>query len=263
LGKNTKVAYFDQHRANLDDAGSIFENIAADNSRIVIAGEALDVRSYLERFMFDTYKQRQPVGSLSGGERARVALAKILSRGANLVILDEPTNDLDVATLGALEELLIGFDGCAIAVTHDRYFLNRIATSVLAFLGDGSVVRYAGNYDDFRTQRAHSLQRLQEAPRDAPVRSSPQEKPGAKEREKPKGLTYAERIELDGLMDRIAEAEHSVAKVEGQLADPALYATRGTAVARLRADLDRAKREVATLLSRWEELEMRRAMSKG
>ena len=237
--------------------------MAGDNSRIVIADEALDVRSYLERFLFDTYKQRQPVGALSGGERARVALAKILSRGANLVILDEPTNDLYVATLGALEELLIAFDGCAIAVTHDRYFLNRVATSVLAFLGDGSVVRYAGNYDDFRTQRAHSLQGLQEAQRDAPASSSRVEKPGPKEREKPKGLTYAERIELDGLMDCIAEAEQSVAKLEGKLANPALYATRGTEVARRRADLERTKVEVATLVNRWEELEMRREMGKG
>src|SRR5262249_31575675 len=128
LGKNTKIAYFDQHRAELDDAASIFDNVADKRSRIDLGGGSIEVRAYVERFLFDPYKQRQPVGSLSGGERARVALAKMLSRGANLVIFDEPTNDLDVATLNALELLLTEFDGCAIMVTHDRWFLNRVAT---------------------------------------------------------------------------------------------------------------------------------------
>ncbi|HVY44511.1 MAG TPA: ABC-F family ATP-binding cassette domain-containing protein, partial [Minicystis sp.] len=154
VGKNTVIAYFDQHRADLDDDKSILENVADGRARVDVAGQSLDVRGYLERFSFDYAKQRQPVGSLSGGERARAALAKILSRGANLLILDEPTNDLDLTTLAALEGMLVELRGSALVVTHDRWFLNRVATSVLAFEGEGKVVRYAGGWDAYREQRA-------------------------------------------------------------------------------------------------------------
>ncbi len=274
LGTHTRVAYFDQHRAQLDDDKSIFDTIASDNARIRIAGQDLDVRGYLERFLFDTYKQRQPVGSLSGGERARVALAKILSRGANLVILDEPTNDLDVATLGALEQLLVDFDGCAVTVTHDRYFLNRVATSILAFQGDGEVIRYAGNYDDYRAQRARGEgEKEEKAARAAAVAT-------LKEAGKPKEalpdggsapraaararLSYAEQKELDGLPDRVEEADRAVAELTEKLSDPALYATRGGEVAGLNVELDRLRGEAARLLSRWEALETKReAVGKG
>lgn len=263
LGKNTKIAYFDQHRADLDEAASIFDNVAAAMPRIEIGGEIMDARSYLERFLFDTYKQRQPVGSLSGGERARVALAKILSRGANLVILDEPTNDLDVATLGALEQLLIDFNGCAITVTHDRYFLNRVATSILSFEGGARVIRYAGNYDAYRLQRS----RIEEAEAAARAAAAPpvvaREKEATKDASKAKALTYAERKELDGLLDRIDAAENAVKELEARLADPALYATRGAEVAGLRAELERAKGEAAALTARWEELETRREAARS
>ncbi len=268
LGKQTKVAYFDQHRAELDDAKSIFDNIAGDNSRIQIAGESLDVRGYLERFLFDTYKQRQPVASLSGGERARVALAKILSRGANLVILDEPTNDLDVATLGALEQLLVDFEGCAITVTHDRWFLNRVATSILAFQGEGEIVRYAGNYDDYRTQRARAPDaneakaarasvppKAKEPPK--PKDASPAPKPAPAKAPATK-LSFAEQKELDALPHRVEAADREVAAVEARLADPALYTTRAPEAAALRKELDGKRAEAARLLARWEALETKR-----
>jgi ATP-binding cassette subfamily F protein uup len=258
VGLNTKIAYFDQHRAQLEDDKSIFDNIAGDNSRIEIGGQALEVRGYLERFLFDTYKQRQPVGSLSGGERARVALAKILSRGANLVILDEPTNDLDVATLGALEQLLLDFGGSAITVTHDRYFLNRVATSILAFQGGGEVVRYAGNYDDYRAQRAHADDEKALAKEAAASREKPRAAAPAPEAPKARALTWAEQKELDGLLDRIDAGEQAVAGIEQRLSDPSLYATRGGEVPSLTADLERAKAEVARLFARWEDLEGRR-----
>jgi ATP-binding cassette subfamily F protein uup len=256
VGRNTKIAYFDQHRAQLEDDKSIFDNVAGDNSRIEVGGQQYDVRGYLERFLFDSHKQRQPVGSLSGGERARVALAKILSRGCNLVILDEPTNDLDVATLGALEQLLIDFDGCAITVTHDRYFLNRIATSILAFQGEGEVVRYAGTYDDYRVQRARAddEKARAEAAR-APVKEKERERP--KEATRPK-LTYAEQKELDGLPAKIELADRAVAEVEAELADPSFYATRGSEIVALTAELEKRKAEASRLLGRWEELETKR-----
>jgi ATP-binding cassette subfamily F protein uup len=263
LGKQTKVAYFDQHRAQLDDQKSIFDNVAGDNSRIQIAGESLDVRGYLERFLFDMYKQRQPVGSLSGGERARVALAKILSRGANLVILDEPTNDLDVATLGALEQLLVDFDGCAITVTHDRYFLNRVATSILAFQGSGEVIRYAGNYDDYRQQRGRYEEEKAALEAEKPAAPKPKETVRPKEAAAPKGakLTYAEQKELDGLPDRVEAADKVVADLEAQLADPAFYVTRGAEAAKIGAEVETRRAEAAKLLSRWEELETKREAS--
>ncbi len=263
VGKNTRIAYFDQHRADLDEKASIFDNVADNNSRISLGGETLEVRAYLERFLFDPYKQRQPVGSLSGGERARVALAKMLSRGANLIILDEPTNDLDVATLGALEGLLTELDGCAIVVTHDRWFLNRVATSILAFEGDGKVVRYAGAYDDYREQRARAEEaRLTVATAKASAAVKVPE-PAKEKAAKGKGLTYAERIELDGIMAAIEAAEASAATLETKLADPTLYASRGGEVPGLRADLERAHAEAARLLARWEELETRRDQAKG
>jgi ATP-binding cassette subfamily F protein uup len=265
LGKNTKIAYFDQHRAQLDDDKSIFDNISDNNARIQIGGESLEVRSYLERFLFDPYKQRQPVGSLSGGERARVALARILSRGANLVVLDEPTNDLDVATLGALEQLLVDFDGCAVTVTHDRYFLNRVATAILAFQGDAEVIRYAGNYDDYRAQRgrADEEKAAREAAAVAP-RETARPKEAAPAPARGVKLSYAEQKELDGLMERVEAADGAVAALEAELADPAFYATRGSEVNKLSAELAQKRAEAARLLSRWEELETRReAAGKG
>ena len=255
-GVNTKMAYFDQERANLDDQASIFDNVGGAKARVTLGGEVLDVRTYLERFLFDPHKQRQPVGSLSGGERARVALAKMLSESANLIILDEPTNDLDVDTLGALEEMLVGFGGSALVVTHDRWFLDRIATTILAFEEGGRVVRYAGNHADYRLQRAAAeaerLEAKASASRD--TAKSPAKAAAAKS----KGLTYAERIELEGILDRIDAAERAVAALEGELADPSLYASRGAEVPALTKRLDDAKADVVRLSARWEALEEKR-----
>src|SRR5450755_292078 len=171
LGQNTKIAYFDQRRSGLDDSKSIFENVVGDQSRIELGGEVIEPRSYLERFAFDAHKQRQKVSSLSGGERARVALARLLRQSANLVILDEPTNDLDVATLGALESMLVDFGVTALVVTHDRWFLDRVATSVLAFEEGGHATRYPGNYTTYR--------RLKAQRESAPKPSSPPPAPAA------------------------------------------------------------------------------------
>src|SRR6185503_4641116 len=143
---------------------SVFDNVAeregaerSGGGQVHIGSETMDLRVYLERFLFDGSKQRQKVSALSGGERARVALAKTLRSGANLLLLDEPTNDLDVATLGELEDLLTAWPGCAIVVSHDRYFLNCVATSILSFEGEGRVVRYPGGYDSYRTLRDEAL----------------------------------------------------------------------------------------------------------
>jgi ATP-binding cassette subfamily F protein uup len=267
LGKNTVPAYFDQLRAGLDESASIFDNIGGNKARIEIGDESLDARTYLERFLFDSHKQRQPVGSLSGGERARVALAKMLSQSANLVMLDEPTNDLDVATLGSLEQMLTELDGSALVVTHDRWFLNRVATSILAFEGDGRVVRYAGNYDSYRAQRAHAEAEKADAlaaKEAAAPRAIPANKPAPAPKGSGKaGLNYAEQKELDGILDKIEKAEEVVSTLEAELADPSLYATRGGEVPGMLERLEKARAEAKRLTERWEELETKRAAGKS
>ena len=194
------------------------------------------------------------MGSLSGGERARVALAKILKGGANLLLLDEPTNDLDIATLSSLEELLESWPGCVIAVSHDRYFLDRVATSILSFEEAGRVIRYPGNYSQYLNLRPPSPS-LRPAPI-AKKESAPP--PAAATAAKP--LTYAERIELEGILDKIAAAEHRVASIERELSDHTIYATRAEDAKRLSAELETARADVAALTSRWESLESRASM---
>jgi ABC transport system ATP-binding/permease protein len=262
VGKNTRAAYLDQARAKLDDDKSIFDDVRGEfGSTLVSLGirgrEALDLRSYLELFLFDPHKQRQKVGSLSGGERARVALAKVLRQGANLLIFDEPTNDLDLPTLGALEEMLEAFEGSVLVVTHDRAFLDHVATAILAFDadpggGDGPaiVTRYAGGYEDYVAQRAA-------APRPSEV-TAPVVAPAPAPSKAKGGLTYAERLELETIVAAVDAAETGVTEVEALLADPKLYAARGAEVAGLRDRLERARAHVAALVARWEALESRK-----
>ncbi len=262
VGQNTKIAYFDQHRAGLDEGASVFDNVGGAKGRVEIGGQNLDIYSYLERFSFDRQKQRQPVGSLSGGERARVALAKLLAQRANLFLFDEPTNDLDVETLSSLEEMLTEMDGSAIVVTHDRWFLNRVATAVVAFEGGGKVVRYAGTYDDYRQQKAAAEADVAARdPRGASGASGGDKGKGQSQAPKKgvsKGLSYAERLELEKILDRIDEKERAVVEVEALLSDPTLHAKRGAEVPGLIARLEAAKAEAAALTARWEELEAKR-----
>jgi ABC transport system ATP-binding/permease protein len=254
-GQNTKLSYFDQQREELDLDKSIFDNVVGDQPKVELAGEVLDGRTYLERFLFDAHKQRQPVRSLSGGERARVALARLLRQPANLLVFDEPTNDLDVATLAALEDLLTRFDGTSLVVTHDRYFLDRVATSILHLAGDGTAVKYAGNYGDFEAAREAQLARKKEEAQAREAAASPRAARPAPAR---KGLSRAERAELDGIVDAIGEAEARVAELEARLGDPEVYA-RGDEVKRVNADLALARDEVVRLNARWEELEAKAA----
>jgi ATPase subunit of ABC transporter with duplicated ATPase domains len=155
-GARTKIAYFDQARTSLEDDWTVFDNVAgvqgADRTgagQVIIGERVMEMRAYLELFLFDGAALRRKVSALSGGERARVALAMALKSGANVLLLDEPTNDLDIATLGALEELLEGWPGCVLVVSHDRFFLDRVATSILAFEGDGKVRLYGGNWESY------------------------------------------------------------------------------------------------------------------
>ena len=258
LGKNTKIGYFDQHRGGLDEDASVYDNVAATGNKIELGGQPIEVRSFLERFAFDSHAQRQQVRSLSGGERARVALARMLADKHGLLILDEPTNDLDLATLSALEEMLLEYSGSALVVTHDRWFLDRVATSLLVFEGNGNVVRYAGGHSDYLLQRAAAEAAREEAARVAvtEAKSIQKDKPAAK---KTKGLTWAEQREFETIMDRVDAAEREVGECEKALADPALYATRASEVPTMMRKLEEAKARAAALVARWEELEQKQS----
>ncbi len=253
-GKNTRIAYLDQERSGLRDDLTVFENVAGDRGPIELGGETYDTRTYLERFLFSPQDQRQKVSTLSGGERARVALARLLRDGANVIVLDEPTNDLDVMTLGALEEALIDYRGTLLVVTHDRWFLDRVATSILAF-EDGRVTQYQGGWSDWSERRAEALADAARAAAARKVAAAPVvvAKPVAR-----KGLSFTERHELDGLLEKVDAAEQQVGALEAEMCSEGFYARPQADQAALLAKLEAARGVAAKLVARWTELEERR-----
>lgn len=249
LGETMRVGYFEQARANLIEDETIFENVIGNRSDIRVGSDVITAHAYLGRFQFPRKRVRDKVHMLSGGERARVALAKMLIEPVNLLLLDEPTNDLDVGTLSALEDMLVETSATALVVTHDRYFLDRIATGVLAFEGDGRVERYASAQQALAGVKAGNA-----AVVEGPVESTKSSQPTSKA-----GLTYGERIELDGLMEKVGEAEDVVAAVEVELAAPDLYSDRGSEVPEIANRLERKKEVLQILIERWEFLEAKQA----
>ena len=187
------------------------------------------------------------MGTLSGGERTRVALAMLLLGASNLLILDEPTNDLDVPTLAALESMLLEFQGTALVVTHDRWFLDRVANHLLVFEGGTQVTTYAGNYTIYRRLKLAAELK-------PPKKEKVAAKPAAKDKTT-KGLTYAEEIELDGLMDRVDAAEQEIVALEEKLGDPSQYGAFPGGMAALAEALDLARSSAQELVDRWELLE--------
>jgi len=205
--------------------------------------------------LFADSDAERPVGSLSGGERNRVQLAKLLRRGGNLVVLDEPTNDLDLMTLGALEGALVEFPGCALIVSHDRWFLDRVATGILAFEGAGEVVFYEGDYSSYHARRR--AREAEEARASAAVAASDaaRRQPARAAATGPRKITYKERQELAGMEAAILAAEARVGELEAALSDPALFKERGAEVPGMVAELDRTRASVEQLYARWHELE--------
>ena len=247
LGTNLQIAYFDQLREQLDEKRSVFDNIADGNSRVTIGGKARHVYGYLQDFLFAPERARSPVSSLSGGERNRLLLAKLFTRPSNLLVLDEPTNDLDLETLELLEDLLLNYAGTVLLVSHDRAFLNNVVTSTLVFEGRGRVREYVGGYDDWLRQ--------------APSRVQPQPKPKAaprSKREKPVGarkITFHEQREMEALPGNIERLEEAREELYTRLAEPALYREGGAGVVEAKARLEEIEQELPRLYSRWEELE--------
>jgi ABC transport system ATP-binding/permease protein len=254
LGKNAKVAYLDQHRTGLDEDKSILDNVAEGRSHVQVGGRELHTMSYLESFLFRGAEVRKPVKALSGGERTRVALAKLLQKETSLILLDEPTNDLDLDTLAALEGLLLEHDVSAIVVTHDRWFLDRIATSILWFREDQRVTRFAGNYSTVRAYRdAEQREQAVGAARGAKAEASAAQTP-----KKKAGLSYKEQKELEQIEGLIAAADARVIELEAELADPALYQARRDQVPLLQSELAQQRAESERLMNRWAELEEKR-----
>ncbi len=247
LGVNTRIAFLDQHRANLDDEKTVLEEVAGDTDAVYLEDGPVHVRTFLRMMLFDDGFADTPVGALSGGERNRVQLAKLLRRGGNLLVLDEPTNDLDLFTLGVLEEALAAFSGCALVVSHDRWFLDRVATGILAFEADGRVSFHQGNHSEYLARRP------------APVVAAPAEKAPRPSKPPaavgPKRPTHREKRELAEIEATISAAEARVGTLEATLSDPAVYKERAAAVPALVADLEAARAEVDRLYARWQELE--------
>jgi ATP-binding cassette subfamily F protein uup len=259
LGSRVQINYVDQNRTLLDDEKTVWQEIGAGNEYIRLGDETLSVRSYLRRFLFTEDRINSKIGLLSGGERNRVVLAKTLKQGGNVLILDEPTNDLDLGTLRLLEEALLDFSGTVIVVSHDRYFLNRVATAILAFEGDAKVRYSVGNYDYYLEKRAEEQRTVQPKPAGPSVNR----KPVAPVANRPRKLKWKEERELETIESVILEAEDKVATLEKTFADPEFYQKHGKNYAALEADLKTARERVGELYRRWEELEQIKQESPG
>ena len=257
-GSRTQINYVDQSRLLLDNEKTVFEEVGEDAEFVRLGDESISLRSYLRRFLFTEDRINTKVALLSGGERSRVLLAKILKRGGNVIVLDEPTNDLDLATLRVLEEALVLFKGTVLVVSHDRYFLNRVCTKILAFEGEGEIAVSEGNYDYYLEKRARvaAEAKAEEKAFLQTVKSSPTAK---SQREKVRKLSYKETRELETIEADILTAEQEVTRLEAILSDPDFYAKHGDEWAEREAQLKAAKARVAQLYARWEALEKLRA----
>jgi ATP-binding cassette subfamily F protein uup len=259
LGARVQINYVDQNRALLDDQKTVWQEIGEGSESIRLGEETISLRSYLRRFLFTEHRINSKIELLSGGERNRVVLAKTLKQGGNVLILDEPTNDLDLGTLRLLEEALIDFPGTVIVVSHDRYFLNRVATAILAFEGE-AVVRYAvGNYDYYLEKRAEEQAAIQLKPAGSTTRV----KPVAPATNRSRKLKWKEERELETIETVILEAEDKVTNLEKTFADPEFYQKHGKNYAALEAELKTARERVVELYGRWEELEQIKQESAG
>ncbi|WP_339118632.1 ATP-binding cassette domain-containing protein [Halomonas sp. BMC6] len=266
LGTNLKVAYFDQLRAGLELEKTVYDNVAQGSDRVNVGGKDRHVMSYLQDFLFTPDRVRQPVKALSGGESNRLLLAKLFTQPANVLVLDEPTNDLDMETLELLEELLLDFDGTLLLVSHDRTFMDNVVTSMLAFEGEGRVREYVGGYTDWIRQGGQ----LPPAPWEGtarqhtePTRTAEEKAPPAPAGEPAKKtvkLSYKLQRELDALPAEIERLESDIEALEQEVGDPAFYQQEATVVTAKLQALEKVQQALDAAMERWMELE---AMANG
>ncbi len=253
IGKKIRVNYIDQARMQLEGTGSLLDEVADGNEKVQFGEQSLGARAYLRRFLFDDKRINERVDLLSGGEKARLMLAKVLKNGGNLLVLDEPTNDLDLPSLRMLEEAIADFDGAVLVVSHDRYFLDRICDQIVAF-EEGNVVVQPGNYSYYLEKRRAREQRDKLYAQNL-AREVAKKKAQASVEAKPRKLTLAERKELEGMEEAILAVEEKVAGLESLLNDPEFHNTRFHEAASVMELLEEARNEAAALYERWEELE--------
>lgn len=244
-GTNLSVAYFDQYRSALDEEKSVQDNVSGGRDMLEIGGKPKHVISYLQDFLFAPERCRQPVKALSGGERNRLLLAKLFTQPSNVLVLDEPTNDLDIDTLDLLEELLIDYRGTIILVSHDRAFLNNVVTSTLVFEGNGKINQYIGGYDDWLRQRKT----------EQPISSQQPAKVQAKATTTSKKLSYKDQRELDNLPQEIESLEMQIADISEQISQPDFYKGDRAATAKTEIQLSELQQQLSHCYERWELLE--------
>jgi ATP-binding cassette subfamily F protein uup len=244
IGTNLNIAYFDQYRSALNEEKSVQDNISGGKDMLDIGGKSRHVVSYLRDFLFAPERCRQPVKVLSGGERNRLLLAKLFTQPSNMLILDEPTNDLDIDTLDLLEELLIDYKGTIILVSHDRAFINNVVTSTLAFEGNGAFNSYVGGYNDWLRQRTQQLNQ-----------SSKPKKTETRVKKKTTKLSYKDQRELDALPDQIEKLEIEIAEISQQMSDPEFFKGARDQVQKIENRLSELQKQLSHCYERWEMLE--------
>jgi len=247
------VAYYDQQREQLDPERTVFDTVGEGNDTVMVNGRSRHVNSFLRDFLFAPERARSPVKALSGGERNRLLLARLFTRPANVLVLDEPTNDLDIETLELLEEQLVEWPGTLLLVSHDRTFLDNVATSTFVFEGNGRVQEYVGGYDDWVRQRAAVM------PPSPPARRQPRavgsSEPSAVATNKK--LTYKERRELADLPALIEVLEAEQSELNASVSHPEFYRESAEAIARTLARLAELQHVLNGAYSRWDELDSR------
>jgi ATP-binding cassette subfamily F protein uup len=256
LGKQVKINYIDQSRMQLDGTGSLLDEISDGNEKIEFGDEILGARAYLRRFLFSDERINERVDLLSGGERARLMLAKVLKTGGNLIVLDEPTNDLDLQSLRMLEEALAAFPGTILVVSHDRYFLDRICDQIVAFEDDGVKVS-PGNFSYYLEKRQA---RENAARAQATAANRAAKKRASEKKDKPRKLTMAEAKELETLEEKVMEADDTVTTLQEKLSSPEVQ-TDFEQIPFVMAELEAAKKVADGLINRWEFLEEVKANS--
>ena len=257
IGSKQKVAYFDQFRSALNEQDTVFYTIGQGNDFVEIGGKKRHVMSYLEDFLFHPARAQSPVSSLSGGERNRLLLAKLFTRPANILVLDEPTNDLDIDTQELLEDLLRDYAGTVFLVSHDRMFLDNVITQSIVFEGNGSLKEYIGGYQDYVDAKARESKIQAAAPATAQERQPEKEKPKANRTVK---LSYKEQRELDALPDEIAALEAEQAEINAALSHPDIFKDYEQAGA-LQARAEEIELALLEKLERWEMLEAKQSGS--
>ena len=254
LGSKQEVAYFDQFRSALNENDTVFYTLGQGNDYVEVGGRKKHVMSYLEDFLFHPARAQSPVSSLSGGERNRLLLAKLFTRPANILVLDEPTNDLDIDTQELLEELLRDYQGTVFLVSHDRMFLDNVISHSIVFEGEGRLKEYIGGYQDYIDTKARETQihtPIAKTAAAAPEKSKPKTNRTAK-------LSYKEQRELDTLPDDIAALENEQAALAAQLSDPEIFKNYQQA-AELQARAESIEMQLLEKLERWETLEAKQA----